>query len=169
MALSRQHYEQVASILATNINDCDARGNTAGAQAGLQIAHDLARYFAGDNPAFVVNRFMDAIAKLRKPGKFKNPGGRGLVLKLGNIYEAKDFPRGLIADMSRPGPVDAAATRWVNSGMVRVDDKNAMRIFLKEEGGWNDRELQVYEHNLARLLWIAVMDIKENGEWYFGK
>lgn len=99
----------------------------------------------------------------------RNPAGRVLVLEPGNIYKAKDFPAGLIADMTRPGPVDDAATRWVNSRRVRVDAVNAMRIYLKEEGAWSDSELQVYEHNLARLLWLAAGDIKEYGEWYFGR
>jgi ABC-type enterochelin transport system permease subunit len=42
--------------------------------------------------------------------------------------------------------------------------------YLQTLGAWEDTELQDLEENKMRLLWIAILDCKENNTqyWYMG-
>lgn len=81
----------------------------------------------------------------------------------GNLASGQ-FPAECIEDCSASGSVDKAVEYWLN----KLDFKPSRRLmeaYLKEYGAWDDLQT-AYDCTLAaRVLWIAMCDIREQGEW----
>lgn len=92
---------------------------------------------------------------------------RIFILKYGECYTIKDFPRShrqLICNAYHSGAcdadVEAAAPYFV------VDDPDRVREYLKGYGSWCQTELADDASNLRRLIWLVAADIHERGEAY---
>ena len=78
------------------------------------------------------------------------------------MYFAKDFPID-ISCLAEIGDQTENAKRIVKELSLEVKDKEFLRSYLQEFGAWSEEELDIYEDNLFRLIWIIAYDIKESG------
>jgi hypothetical protein len=86
------------------------------------------------------------------------------------LHHEIEFPQDLIDKTPSQGPFDSYAEYVLGAYDVQVslDDSIA---YLKCIGAWDLRELQDLELNKGRLVWIALLDCKENetNYWYMGE
>ena len=87
-----------------------------------------------------------------------------LVFKL---HSETKIPRSVVRDAPQSGPFDDYAEWILSQYEIQVSLADTIK-FLQGYGAWTDNELQDLEKNKARLLWLAVMDLKESGDsfWY---
>lgn len=90
-----------------------------------------------------------------------------LTFKLHNEIE---FPQELVDDAPKQGPFDEYAEHILSTFDIQVTLDDSIS-YLKRLGAWELSELQDLELNKSRLLWIALLDCKENGVnyWYMGE
>lgn len=86
------------------------------------------------------------------------------------LNQEVEFDQELIDDAPKQGRFDECAEYLLESFDVQVDLKESVK-YLKSTGGWTSDELQDLELNKARLLWLALLDCKEQGTtfWYMGE
>jgi hypothetical protein len=85
------------------------------------------------------------------------------------LNQEMEFDQELIDDAPNQGRFDEYAEYLLSSFDVQVDLNESVK-YLRSTGGWEDSELQDIELNKARLLWIALLDCKEQSTnyWYMG-
>lgn len=86
------------------------------------------------------------------------------------LHHEIEFPQGLVDCAPLQGPFDNYAAQILEQYDVRVSLKDSI-TYLKRLGAWDDSDLQDLELNKARLLWVALLDCKENevNYWYMGE
>jgi hypothetical protein len=85
-------------------------------------------------------------------------------LKVGQLYTREEFPENLrdfINDCSAQGAVDDSVSYWKD---FFVADEEDLKSELAETGAWDNEELEDYEDNLSRYLWLLASSIKEEEE-----
>lgn len=84
------------------------------------------------------------------------------------LHGETEFEQSLIDDAPQSGPFDEYADWILQTYDVRVSLTDSIKL-LKPYGAWDDSELQDLETNKARLLWVAILDCKEqNTNFYYG-
>ena len=85
------------------------------------------------------------------------------------INQETKFTKSIINDAPSQGPFDDYAEYLLTKFDVVVSLEDSIK-YLQTLGAWEDAELQVLEENKMRLLWIAILDCKENNTqyWYMG-
>lgn len=80
------------------------------------------------------------------------------------------FPKKLVDDAPNQGQFDDYAEYILSTFDVQVSLEDSIK-YLRLCGAWKLDELQDIELNKARLLWIAIIDCKENKTiyWYMGE
>jgi hypothetical protein len=83
-------------------------------------------------------------------------------------HETK-LPRSLIKDAPSSGPFDDFAEWILQNYRVEVSLEDSIQ-YLSYLGAWDREELQDLELNKARLLWVSILDCKENktNHWLMG-
>ena len=86
------------------------------------------------------------------------------------LHKETEFSQDLIDDAPRQGPFDDYAEWILSTFDVQVSLDDSIK-YLKTLGAWSLDELQDLETNKARLLWIALLDCKdqETNFWYMGE
>jgi hypothetical protein len=77
------------------------------------------------------------------------------------------LPEECASNCSHAGDCGPDVEAWLNDEEVRPEldklDPQKLREELAEYGSWDDEQLADHEENLARILWIAAGNIRE--EW----
>ena len=81
-------------------------------------------------------------------------------------FNKRNTPRGFIDACSHSGQCDDDVKSFMNR--FDVPDKEYLAKFLSCYGVWDESELENYEDNKMRLLWIMACDISEQKEFYYG-
>lgn len=86
------------------------------------------------------------------------------------LHSEIEFPQDLVDGAPTQGPFDSYADEILQDFHVEVSLADSIK-YLKSTGGWEASELQDLETNKARLLWLALLDCKENEStfWYMGE
>ena len=81
-----------------------------------------------------------------------------------------ELPQDIIDEAPKMGPFDAYGAGIMQRFDIQVSQEDAVK-YLRSLGAWSVDELLCLEVNKERLLWIAVMDCKENktNYWYMGE
>lgn len=82
--------------------------------------------------------------------------------------DSGQFPAQCIDDCSASGRVDEAVEYWRKElGLVAALEprRKLVESYLKEYGAWDDLETADIETLADRVLWTAMCDIKESGDW----
>lgn len=81
-----------------------------------------------------------------------------------------EIPQGLIDEAPKTGPFDEFAEYILDTHEVEVSLSDSIKI-LRPYGAWEMDELQDLDTNKARLLWLSILDCKENKTnwWYAGE
>ena len=88
------------------------------------------------------------------------------VLKF-KLHGETEFPQDLIDDAPSQGQFDDYAEYVLETYDVQVTLDDAIR-YLSGYGAWEDKELRDdIELTKARLLWLSILDCKENNTNYF--
>ncbi len=74
------------------------------------------------------------------------------------------FPADCITECSASGDVSEAVEYWVRNLEFNPPRDLAIR-YLREFGAWDDLETATDETLAQRILWSAMCDIREQGEW----
>ncbi len=82
------------------------------------------------------------------------------------INSETEIPQDVIDDAPRTGPFDEYADYLYETFEVECSLADSIK-YLKSTGAWEKSELQDLELNIKRVLWLAVMDCKENKTNYF--
>jgi hypothetical protein len=92
-----------------------------------------------------------------------------LTLKFG-LHCETTFPQCLVDDAPSQGQFDSYAEEILTRYDVQVSLADSI-AYLKRLGAWELSELQDLELNKMRLVWIALLDCKDNGTryWYMGE
>jgi hypothetical protein len=80
-------------------------------------------------------------------------------------FETK-LPKILIRDAPQFGAFDKFVEYILLNYEVNVSLSDSI-AYLKTLGAWESEELQDIETNKARLLWISILDCRENGDSYW--
>lgn len=88
-----------------------------------------------------------------------------LILEPGQIYTAKDFPRGMIRSLTVPG-ADAYVPAAKISKQIDTDPEY-LRKYLVSTGGWEIKHLADHQENLIKLAWLAACEIRQRGEFFY--
>jgi len=73
-----------------------------------------------------------------------------------------EFPQDIIDNAPSSGPFDDYAEHLVNNVFdVETTLQDTIDI-LKPFGAWENSELQDLDDNIARILWLAILNCKEN-------
>lgn len=76
------------------------------------------------------------------------------------------FPKEVIDKAPLSGPFDEYAEYLLNTFQVELDLNESIK-YLKNYGAWTLEEMQDLETNKALMLWLAILDCKENKTTYF--
>jgi hypothetical protein len=81
-----------------------------------------------------------------------------------------EFPMDLIDDAPTSGQFDEFAKYIIETYNVDVSLDDSIK-YLKGFGAWDLEELQDLDNNKVKILWIALLDCKENDTniWYMGE
>ena len=82
------------------------------------------------------------------------------------LHAETELPQDLIDDAPSQGPFDDYAEWIVSKYDVEVSLEDSIQ-YLKSFGAWDIKELQDLETNIQRILWISILDCKENNTNYF--
>lgn len=82
----------------------------------------------------------------------------------GNLASGQ-FPADCIESCSAQGSVDEAVEYWVKR-LAFDPPRKLVESYLKEYGAWGDLQEADDEILARRVLWTAMCDIREQGEWF---
>lgn len=82
------------------------------------------------------------------------------------LNEETEFPQDLIDDAPSQGPFDEYAEYIIENFHIEMSLEDSIK-FLKEYGAWDNEELQDLDRNIERVLWLSILDCKENNTNYF--
>ena len=82
------------------------------------------------------------------------------------------FRKSDVESVPSSGPADGAVSELVKVPRIAKQlaqvDPDELRRYLKEFGAWDVDELADHDANLARVVWIATGDLRENWSPYGG-
>lgn len=82
------------------------------------------------------------------------------------LHRETEIPSELIQDAPSTGPFDEYADYILSRYHVDVTLEDSI-AYLKRIGAWQADELQDLELNKAKLLWISILDCKEQQTTYW--
>ena len=78
-----------------------------------------------------------------------------------NLYMLEfEIPGQCILDCSHSGPCDQDVEYWLPKLNLDLDPAK-LALELSEYGAWDQDELQDHDENLARILWLACVDLQD--------
>jgi hypothetical protein len=77
-----------------------------------------------------------------------------------------EIPKELVKNCPKSGPCDDYIENALLEYEIDVSLKDSQK-YLKLFGAWELKELKDLEENKKRLLWLAILDCKENKEFSF--
>jgi hypothetical protein len=85
------------------------------------------------------------------------------------LHDETELPQEIIDDAPSSGRFDEFADYILKTYDVQCSLEDSIK-YLKTLGAWELDELQDIDLNLSRLLWISILDCKENETqyWYMG-
>ncbi len=86
------------------------------------------------------------------------------------LHSETKLPKKIIKGAPSSGDFDDYAEMILGAYDVICSESDAKRA-LKSYGAWDDSDLRDHSANLKRLLWIAVLDCKDQNVsyWYMGE
>ena len=82
------------------------------------------------------------------------------------LHKETKLPKKLIDDAPSSGPFDDYAD-WILKNYDVIVSLEDSKKHLKSYGAWHGNELNNLEENKARLLWVSILDCKEEKTQYF--
>jgi predicted transcriptional regulator len=85
----------------------------------------------------------------------------------GQSYDQDDFYPEDITRLGNSGDQHELACWFQEKFQIHVDNPNYLINYLREFGAWSLDELEDYEENITRLVWLIGCDIHENGYFVY--
>lgn len=85
------------------------------------------------------------------------------------LHGETELPQEFIDSVPSSGAADDAVSELRQYYNIRVSETDLKR-FLKSYGAWDESDLESYDDNVDRLIWLACLDCQENDKnnFYMG-